>query len=51
MCGAPGPLKTWGIMAETNNSGKLAVKLVTPDRVLIDSTADAVELPSSSGLS
>ena len=36
-------------MAETNSAGKLAVRLVTPDRVLIDSTADAVELPSSSG--
>ncbi len=29
--------------------GKLAVRLVTPDRVLLDATADAVELPSSSG--
>ena len=36
-------------MAETNSSGKLAIRLVTPDRVLVDSTADAVELPSSSG--
>jgi F-type H+-transporting ATPase subunit epsilon len=27
----------------------LAVRLVTPDRVLIDATADAVELPSASG--
>ena len=37
-------------MAETtNNSGKLAIRLVTPDRVLVDATADAVELPSSSG--
>lgn len=36
-------------MAETNNSGRLAVRLVTPDRVLVDATADAVELPSSSG--
>ena len=36
-------------MAETNGSGKLAIRLVTPDRVLVDSTADAVELPSSSG--
>ncbi len=33
----------------TNNSGKLAVRLVTPDRVLVDATADAVELPSMSG--
>ena len=31
------------------NDGKLAVRLVTPDRVLIDATADAVELPSSAG--
>ena len=37
-------------MAEmTNNSGLLAVRLVTPDRVLLDSTAAAVELPSMSG--
>ena len=37
-------------MAETSDSnGKLAVRLVTPDRVLLDSTADAVELPSSAG--
>ncbi len=40
-------------MAETTpnslNSGTLAVRLVTPDRVLLDSTADAVELPSTSG--
>jgi F-type H+-transporting ATPase subunit epsilon len=37
-------------MAETiNNSGQLAVRLVTPDRVLLDATADAVELPSMSG--
>ncbi len=39
-------------MAEAvNNSktGKLTVRLVTPDRVLVDATADAVELPSSSG--
>ena len=37
-------------MAETtNNSGTLAVRLVTPDRVLLDATADAVELPSASG--
>ena len=36
-------------MAETNNSGRLAVRLVTPDRVLLDATADAVELPSASG--
>jgi F-type H+-transporting ATPase subunit epsilon len=37
-------------MAETgNNSGLLAVRLVTPDRVLLDATAEAVELPSASG--
>ena len=30
-------------------NGKLAVRLVTPDRVLLDATADAVELPSSAG--
>jgi len=37
-------------MAETNlNSDKLAVRIVTPDRVLVECVADAVELPSSSG--
>jgi F-type H+-transporting ATPase subunit epsilon len=37
-------------MAEaTNNSGLLQVRLVTPDRVLLDATAEAVELPSMSG--
>lgn len=39
-------------MAETTNnpgSGNLAVRLVTPDRVLLDATADSVELPSTSG--
>ena len=36
-------------MAETIQDGKLAVRLVTPDRVLLDATADAVELPSASG--
>jgi F-type H+-transporting ATPase subunit epsilon len=36
-------------MAEVNNSGQLKVRLVTPDRVLLDATADAVELPSMSG--
>lgn len=34
-------------MAEYSNT--LAVRLVTPDRVLVDTTADAVELPSQSG--
>lgn len=33
----------------TNNSGKLAVRLVTPDRVLLDCTADGVELPAMGG--
>src|SRR3984957_8988724 len=36
-------------MAETNQSGLLTVRLVTPDRVLVDATAEAVELPSISG--
>ncbi len=37
-------------MAEAgNNSELLAVRLVTPDRVLLDATAVAVELPSTSG--
>src|ERR1700710_633330 len=36
-------------MAETTQYGKLAVRLVTPDRVLLDATADAVELPSAAG--
>src|SRR5215472_11236560 len=37
-------------MAETtSNSGQLKVRLVTPDRVLVDATAEAVELPSISG--
>jgi F-type H+-transporting ATPase subunit epsilon len=37
-------------MAETTNTtGQLSVRLVTPDRVLLDATADAVELPSMSG--
>lgn len=36
-------------MAETPNSGLLTVRLVTPDRVLLDATAEAVELPSMSG--
>jgi F-type H+-transporting ATPase subunit epsilon len=33
----------------TTNSGLLAVRLVTPDRILLDATAEAVELPSMSG--
>jgi F-type H+-transporting ATPase subunit epsilon len=37
-------------MAEVgNSSGLLTVRLVTPDRVLVDGTAEAVELPSMSG--
>jgi len=37
-------------MAETtSNSGLLTVRLVTSDRVLLDATAEAVELPSMSG--
>ena len=37
-------------MDETSStSGKLAVRLVTPDRVLLDAMADSVELPSSAG--
>jgi len=37
-------------MAEVgNSSGLLTVRLVTPDRVLLDATAAAVELPSMSG--
>lgn len=37
-------------MAENiSNSGLLTVRLVTPDRVLVDATAEAVELPSMSG--
>jgi F-type H+-transporting ATPase subunit epsilon len=34
-------------MAESDN--QLRVRLVTPDRILIDQGADAVELPSKSG--
>ena len=37
-------------MAEmTSNTGLLTVRLVTPDRVLLDATAEAVELPAMSG--
>ena len=36
-------------MADTTHSGLLTVCLVTPDRVLLDATAEAVELPSMSG--
>jgi F-type H+-transporting ATPase subunit epsilon len=38
------------LMAEdTSNSGLLTVRLVSPDRMLLDATAAAVELPSASG--
>ncbi len=36
-------------MADTTHSGLLTVRLVTPDRILLDATAEAVELPSMSG--
>jgi F-type H+-transporting ATPase subunit epsilon len=36
-------------MADTSSNAFLKVRLVTPDRVLFDATADAVELPSMSG--
>ena len=36
-------------MPDTTQSGLLTVRLVTPDRVLLDATATAVELPSMSG--
>lgn len=37
-------------MADTQNqAGLLTVRLVTPERVLLDATAAAVELPSMSG--
>lgn len=37
-------------MAEAaNNAGLLTVRLVTPDRVLVDATATAVELPAMTG--
>jgi F-type H+-transporting ATPase subunit epsilon len=36
-------------MPDTTQSGLLTVRLVTPDRVLLDATAAAVELPSISG--
>jgi F-type H+-transporting ATPase subunit epsilon len=36
-------------MADTPQTGLLAVRLVTPDRILLDATAEAVELPSMSG--
>ena len=37
-------------MAEAlNESGVLTVRVVTPDRVLVDATAEAVEMPAMSG--
>jgi F-type H+-transporting ATPase subunit epsilon len=37
-------------MAETtSNSGLLTVRLVTPDRLLLDATAESVELPAMAG--
>jgi F-type H+-transporting ATPase subunit epsilon len=33
----------------TQKSGKLQIRLVTPDRVLLNTQADAVELPASTG--
>jgi F-type H+-transporting ATPase subunit epsilon len=37
-------------MAEASaNSGLLAVRLVSPDRLLLEATAESVELPSASG--
>ncbi len=33
----------------TGNSGLLTVRLVSPDRLLLEATAEAVELPSASG--
>jgi F-type H+-transporting ATPase subunit epsilon len=36
-------------MANATNSGLLKVRLVSPDRLLLETTADAVELPSASG--
>lgn len=36
-------------MAEATTTGQLAIRIVTPDRVLVDTTADAIELPAASG--
>jgi F-type H+-transporting ATPase subunit epsilon len=36
-------------MADTQQSGLLTVRLVTPDRVLLDATAETVELPAMVG--
>ncbi len=35
--------------APTTANGHLAVRIVTPERVLMDTTADAIELPARSG--
>ena len=35
--------------APIGGAGQLQVRLVTPDRILLDATADAVELPGTSG--
>jgi len=34
---------------ETSSNGQLAIRIVTPDRILVDTTADAIELPALSG--
>ncbi|HWB31889.1 MAG TPA: ATP synthase F1 subunit epsilon [Acidobacteriaceae bacterium] len=36
-------------MADSSNSNLLAVRLVCPDRLLFDATAEAVELPALTG--
>jgi len=36
-------------LSNMSGSNSLKVRLVTPDRILLDATADAVELPSVSG--
>jgi F-type H+-transporting ATPase subunit epsilon len=36
-------------VADAKQSGKLQVRLVTPDRILLNVQADAVELPASTG--
>ena len=36
-------------MAEAADNNGLRVRLVTPERILVDATAEAVELPSKSG--
>jgi F-type H+-transporting ATPase subunit epsilon len=33
----------------TSTNGQLAIRIVTPERVLVDTTADAIELPALSG--